>query len=243
MKRAVKTLPTYLLIFAGVAGVVVFVFDLVGVEFFTKDPALIGLLILGVLATGIGIERATTLGRTESAISAIEAFLTNTAVTRRVQGKEEIYKDGIRLVGQAETRIRSVLVGDSMKAPKAFADAVAARLQKLSKQGKPASMVVILVMQKSALPTNFEDLVRERHEIYRRKGVGQFVSVRLIDQENPVGMDYLIIDRRHISISFTPTAETHMLMSSIVIEDQPEIAEQFADWFDNKLIPASAALI
>jgi hypothetical protein len=34
-----------------------------------------------------------------------------------------------------------------------------------------------------------------------------------------------------------------MLMSSIVMEDQPEIAEQFADWFDNKLIPASTALI
>jgi hypothetical protein len=243
VRRTVRLFPALLLIVAGIAGLLVSVFDLVGLDFFTKDPALIGLLMVSLISTGLGIERATTLRGIQSTMGAIGDHLNRSAKTKRLEGTDAIYKDGARLVGQAESQIRSVLVGEGMKAPRFFAMAAAKRLQELMKAGKPASMTVILVLPKNAIPANFRELVLERHELYRKKGVGELVSVYVIEQDQAIGMDYLIVDRQHVAISFTPAGQTHTLMSSIVVEDQPELAVHFADWFDNKLLRAARHIV
>jgi hypothetical protein len=243
MKRVAKFASAGLLIAAGIVGLAISVFDLAGIDIFFKDPALIGLLIVGMLAVALGIERVTTLHRLEEAMDGVEEYFQRTARIRRIQGGPDIYKHGIRLVGETESHIRSVLVGNGNKAPRAFATAAATRLQQLKKARKPASMVVVLVLPRAEIPPDFEDIVRERHELYRRKGVGELVSVYVLEQDQAIGMDYLIVDRKHVAISFTPTGQTHDLMSSISIEDQPDIADQFANWFDNKLVRAARPII
>lgn len=246
VRRATDAIVIITLTLAGLIGVLVSIMDLVGFDLggiITKEPAAISLLLLSLISTAIGLERATTGRRANATLDAVEEFLLRSPTMRRIDGRSAIYKDGMRLVSEAQSRIRSFQIAAGVKAPPEFGRAVASRLRELDRQGKPARLDVVIVIDKSLLPPDFESTMRARYQIYEGLGVGHLVAVHLLDQAHPVGMDYLIIDRRHVTVSFTPTAGTHMLMTSIIFEDQPDIANQFAEWFDQKVLPAAERYI
>lgn len=142
MKTIAQWLSTRTLICLGLIGVAISALDLFGIDpqgIVTKETASISLLILGLLASAFGIERATTGRDHAAALKAIELRLSQLPVAaRRVEGNAAIYEEGIRLVSRTDRRIRSIVVGTANKAPIEFVEAVRSRLTELDRSGKPA---------------------------------------------------------------------------------------------------------
>lgn len=246
MRRILDGLVIATLTLAGALGAFVSIADLFGLDvsiLIAKKPDAILLLMLSLLSASIGLERAMVTNRQTRTLETVEKALARSPDTKQVEGKDAIYKCGIRLVDTMESRIRSIVVADGNKAPVDFSQSAAARLNELDRQGKPARFDVVLMLDKEMTPDDLLHRLRTRHQQYVNRGVGHLVAVHVLYQDHPVGMDYLIIDRRHVSVAFTPTAGTEKLMTALVFEDQPEVAGQFAEWFDQRVLPGAERVI
>jgi hypothetical protein len=246
MKRATEILVAATLTVVGMLGAAIAVADLVGldIQFFTsKAPDSVALLVLSLISTSIGLERAAVGQRQAAILENLESFLTRSARVRRLQGTSDIYSDSARLVRAAERRIRSVIVGDALKAPIEFANAAATRLQDQLSRGTSIGFDIVVVVEQENARPDLVDAIKARHALYSGKGIGHLVRVFVLDVPPQVVLDCFIVDRRHATIGLAPTAGSDAIMTAVVFENEPEIADQLAEWFDQRILPAANRVV
>jgi hypothetical protein len=237
-----------MILLVGLAGIAISVMDLFGVNYravFNKSSEDIALLTLALIATSLGVEYLAARWRqTESwrqvalSLESIEQRLSRSSPVRRLDGETAIYADATRLVNLTTRRIRSVVVGEPNKAPVSFSQTVARRLRELNEAGAPGRFDAVIVFSK--VDFDIESLKRnatEKLDAYRAAGLSELVTLKAIGQEMPLGFDILIIDQKHVHIAFPSMRGAHGLMACLVFEDQPEVAQEFANWFDERVWP------
>lgn len=168
-------------------------------------------------------------------LETIETSLSRAILVKQLVGTNEIYLSaGIRLCASFENRLQAVVYTSGPKAPQQWVETVAKRLKDLRKQGLSPTFEVVLVIDKSSLASDFfVTTFTERNRIYERHGVFDLVDIRIIDSKPEVGFDVLIMDSRHVILSFTTKQNVKIVEKGLLFEDKPEIAQPFSEWFDH----------
>lgn len=163
---------------------------------------------------------------------------------RRVTGAPAIYADGVRLVKLTNRQIRSIVVGHPNKTSMDYTRAVASRLKELKATGTPARLdAVVIAEQKQFDIDSLRRSTVDKVGIYKQAGLDGLVSIRALSQVRPVGFDILIIDQQHVGIAFPSIAGAEDLMTGLIFEDQPDVAREFANWFDQRVWPTGTPIL
>jgi hypothetical protein len=166
----------------------------------------------------------------------INEALVQQIFSRRLNGTYEIYSVGRQLCTKLNERMQAVVYTTGPKAPPEWAEAVSSRLAETKAQGVPAKFDVILVANSKLSKTDFVREMDRRNQIYKSRDVFDQVSLWIIDSQPEQGFDVLVLDRKHAIISFTKTAGISTVQSGILFENEPKIASDLSDWFDQLLI-------
>ncbi|MBB4910536.1 hypothetical protein [Actinophytocola algeriensis] len=254
MRRIPAIIAAAMILLVGLIGIAISIMDLFGVNYravFNKSPDDVALLILALIATSLGVEYLAVRWRqTESLrqvahnLESIEQRLSQSSPVRRLDGASAIYADGTRLVNSTTRRIRSVIVGEPNKAPMSFSQTVARRLRELNEAGAPARFDAVIVFNKDNFDiASLKRNTAEKLDAYATAGLSELVTLKAIGQETPLGFDILIIDQKHVHIAFPSMRGAHGLMAGLVFEDQPEVAQEFANWFDERVWPNGTLVV
>jgi hypothetical protein len=198
----------------------------------SRNPLSLVLAIVGLLATALGLERVGRFRRHEQQMTRLESLLTEARGGQLLIGTDEIYRTATRLCSTTNKHIRTIIIGRSAKAPREWPIAVANRLREMRRLGTDMKFDAIIAVDFDNLPPDFIEGIDTRFSIYERNGVKDLVSLYLMDLRPTIGFDVVIFDRNHVNISFSQLAGVNRLQRALHFENQPEIASEFADWFD-----------
>lgn len=246
MNRAsqfLEFLTNSVLVLIGVLGVFVTVIDFIGwnISIITpKAPTDLILLIVGLLAFALGLERIIRFKRSEQQLNRIETLLKSRQTVQHIVGHNETYQVINCLCNKANDQIRVFIEASTKEfsAPQKWPDTVARRLKKLKVQRKPARMDVIISANVQEQGQDFQKQMSKRFEVYQRHEVTQYVDRYIFDVQNFLGFDVFIIDNNAV-IAFRNSNENNAVHSALLFENQKELADRLIRWFD-KFIKGSA---
>lgn len=153
-----------------------------------------------------------------------------------LSGDQEIYRSAIRLYESVSDQVRVVQIAGGPQPPDWYGETAAKILSAKKSCGKLVKFDGLLVLDLENLPKDFVARMAARLSIYDRHGVADLVSVYLLHSPHPVGLAVFIVDRKHAHISLTKKSGIKNLQSAIVFENQPLIAADLADWFDQLVV-------
>lgn len=235
-----ESITSFMLILVGLVGITIGIFDFVGLEnkllSITKDPITLVLLTIGLLSLAVGLERVIRLRHQNKQFDQIERLLAKSSGGQFLKGVDEIYGTTMRLCSAVQNNIKTIVFASGPKAPHRWAETVARRLRETKQSGAPAKFEVVIALDFDQLAVDFKQNMEARNKLYERFGVFDLVSLNLLNIKPCVGFDILILDRRHVVIGFTTFTGIRQLQSAILFENQPHIASEFADWFDQFII-------
>jgi hypothetical protein len=119
-----------------------------------------------------------------------------------------------------------------------FSHAVARRLKGLRDAGTPARFDAVIIVDQDHFDVDaLRRNTAHKLAVYQEAGLAGLVSLKAMGQVKPIGFDILIIDQKHVHIAFTSIADAQGLMTGLVFEDQSDVAQEFAAWFDQRVWP------
>ncbi len=235
LDRIIENIATCLLIIIGLAGFAIGLADFVGWEppfLPQKVPLLVILLIVGLLASAIGLERVGRFRRHDQQLERFENLMARSLGGQHLVRYNEVYDSMTRHVGTLHKRLRTMAVGRSITSPDEWAKTVARRLQETKRAGAPAKFEAILAVDFDNLPPDFQQGIESRLNLYKKAGVRDLVSLYILDLKPPIGFDVHIVDKEHLILALTTLAGVKDTPYGISFENQPLIASEFADWYD-----------
>lgn len=149
--------------------------------------------------------------------------------------RDEVYSVGIQLVGEAEDKIRAIVLGSGAKAPRTWALAVYRRLRQKRHSRPPLIFESIVAFDFDDPPPEMNRQVNGRFRLQERYGVRDQVHLSFLNQKPLVGIDVLIIDDKHVIVA--ATAGRRKLQEADLFYDQPEVTRWWIQWFDRMLLP------
>jgi hypothetical protein len=243
LKRTIDKLSSGVLIIIGVLGITLSIADFAGWEkliLISKDPLYMLLGFVGLLALSLGLERATHFQTIDRQIEDLRSLLARSAGGQHLKGYNEIYEAAIRLCSSADQQIRTVVFNTSPikkpKTPQEWARAIAQRLQDSRKINRPVKLEAVIAVDFDFVKASDMAPFKERYKLYKKFGVADLYMPRLLEAKSPIGLDIFIIDRDHVIIAFTVSEGLRELQRGILFENQPQLASEFADWFDQQII-------
>ena len=154
-----------------------------------------------------------------------------------LRGPTEIYNSALRLYSSVEQQVRVFQIAGGPRPPDDYAEATAKILQERKQAGRPVTFEAYLLLNLKKVPSNFKESNENRLGLYGKYGVRDLVSLHLLDSASPIGFDVWIVDRKHAHISLTTLAGVDQLQCAIVLENQPQIVSDIADWFEKRVRP------
>ncbi|MEK7727931.1 MAG: hypothetical protein AAB354_05915 [candidate division KSB1 bacterium] len=221
------------LVLVGVVGLVIGIAD-----YAKNDDKILYLILLttATLSIGLGIERVIRFRRLEQHLSIVSKLLTGSIGCHQLVGQNEVYGTAIRLANTAQSQIRALVIGKSTKAPPEFAEAIARKLRESKQSGVPIKYEAALVVDFEKATKDFYDGIDRRLSTYKKFGVSDLAEIYLLDLKPPTGFDMFIVDRNHVIIGITKLSGVNSLQQGLLFENQPAIASEFADWYDQNII-------
>jgi len=151
--------------------------------------------------------------------------------------KEEIYPAVTRIIGIANQRIRIILLESRPSPPDEVLDAIAERLHI-----KKVRYDLVMVLGRNSVDLGrYEDTHKklvQRLESLSHEATEHYM-LWVLETEKTICFDTIIIDKKHIGIGFTQFPPGKDVQNAIMFKNHPELAEKFADWFDNMIVPQS----
>ncbi|SFE31409.1 hypothetical protein [Nitrosomonas sp. Nm166] len=171
-----------------------------------------------------------------------QKFLLNLLGGRFLSNYKEIYSCLISLATNAETEIQLLVYGQIWldKQPDSWSEELANHLKTQRDNylnDINYKVVACLSMQEQH---EFFDTLKKRLDIYEQHEVSDLVKLRLIDDNKPIGLNVLIIDRKHVALTFPHHGENEV-NSCIIFEGRDEIAQRLASWFDDGVFNQAAS--
>jgi hypothetical protein len=161
----------------------------------------------------------------------------------RLQGPLQINDAFESLAAISSKRIQLLIqvLAPEPHLPESLADTIARRIEETSRRGVPIKYDPVLVLDSDTVSPEFRKSLRRRSEVFARRNVAQFVQPRYFHQRFAFGVDILIVDRTHLLLALNTVPAAATMQVGFMFKDQPEIATEFADWFDQILMPNTAA--
>lgn len=239
-KKLSEYLSALVLLLCGLASITISILDIF--DFFQLFPGTKGvdiaiLSVLGIVSFTLGVERLTTFRQIEHDFESVKKLILSTAASRELQGNQEIYAEGARLVQKANYHLRTIVFSTGPKAPDSFVSAVIKRMKEVKEQGHYLQYEVILAFNLETLPKDFWAKNDKRiNDYYKKAGVRDQLAIYLLDVKHPIGLDVLIVDEQHVTLGFPTVEKISSLQSGLSFENQPELAKKFSGWYDQVLL-------
>lgn len=195
------------------------------------------------LFSGVGVALAFTIGRL-----IYKRFFAKGAVhlptCRKLQGSSEINGvfELIAAGGLKRIQLLIQVLGPKPHLPESIAETIARRIQETTRLGIPIKYDPILVFDTEKPPAGFIEGILRRDDVFSKHGVRQFVRPRYLAQKHNGGVDILIVDRTHLLLLLNTVPDAQAMQVGFLFKDQPEIASEYSDWFDQVLMPSSKYL-
>jgi hypothetical protein len=249
LKILIDKLSAGLLIITGMLGITLAVADFAGWEkliLASKNPLTMILGFIALLSLSLGLERVIHFQSIDRQFESLKSLLARSSGAQHLKNYEEIYNTAIKLCGLANQQIRTVLFNPrpltTPKTPQEWAQAIARRLRDSRKSKKPVTLEAVIAVDFNFLKATDMDPFKERYNVYKKIGVSDLYKPRLLNTINPIGLDVFIIDRKHVILAFTMAEGLTDLQRGILFEDQPMLASEFADWFDQQIFRRAVPL-
>lgn len=242
LSRIADNLVAYLLLVVGLSGSVIGFTDFIGwdISLLTpKTPISLTLLTVGLLATALGVERIVAYRRLEEHLERLEALVASSRGGQQLIGAEQIYGAMARIVSLAERRIRCLIIDNKERSPKKLTEVVAQRLRSLDRAGIPVKFEAVIAADLDKPSPDFLSWIIDRKNIYDQHKAMHLISLRLLDMEPPFGFDIYIVDQEHIFLLFSKLLGSERASVAILFENQPSIAKDFIDWYDDAVMKSS----
>lgn len=158
---------------------------------------------------------------------------------RRLGSPSEINATVESLVAGSTKRIQLLIqvLGENPHLPDSLAETIARRISERNRLGIPIKYDPVLVFDSEHPPKGFVKALLARGEVFSRHGVAQFVRPRYLDQKHTLGADILIVDKKHLLIALNTVPDAEGMQVGFLFEGEGEISSEFADWFDQVLMP------
>jgi hypothetical protein len=158
---------------------------------------------------------------------------------RRLQSTPNINGAFVSTAATGSKRIQLLIqvLGPKPHLPEEVASTIAHRIDETRRLGVPIKYDPVLVFNSEAPAPGFLEGVLRRNDVFAELGVDQFVRPRYLDQRNNVGADVLIVDRKHLLIALNTVPAAQSMQVGFLFTDQPALAEEFSDWFDQIVMP------
>jgi hypothetical protein len=225
-----------LLTFGGLAGFaegLLEMFTNLHFPFINRGPTEISLTLIGLIAMMLGLEYQRLHHKLTSHQDHVERLLASGLGGRLLHGKNAVYGAALDSVSSAKRSIHTIIWGYAPRATEWFMEGVARRLQETMKSGNPIRYEVVFVVKVSDLsdPSTFVKDVERRFDLFRRHGVENQVTLRIIDSDDRIGFDMLIVDETDVHIAYSMLPQATQVQESICFENQPRLGASLAAWY------------
>lgn len=152
--------------------------------------------------------------------------------------KIQIHNRMIDLATQAKNDIRLLIYGtDWLEFPTdEWSIKLATYLKAKNSRGDAGFTykVVCCLQCDGANLNNFYEKLKNRFQIYKECGVSHMIDLQFINDNQPIGLNLLVIDGIHSAISFS-TEGAKDVNTCVFFEHNPRISGKFKSWFDNTI--------
>jgi hypothetical protein len=203
------------------------------------DAATLSLVLITVLMIAYGVERYVNYTQLDERLSNLETQL-STAVGGRLVNKK-IYDSAATLLDTFENKIRTVVVTAGPKTPPSFAENVAQKLKERKKLGYAVKYEIVLVLSANQVVDldHFEKANNDRIGLFNTYGVADAIALFVLESNTAANFDVMIVDRNHVYLGYSLSRGIDKLESAILFENQPQLAQSLADWFDGAVLSKS----
>lgn len=230
----IERLTSVSLILAGLTGLGAEAASLLGWTDGERNREALILYILALLAIGIGLERYGLFHQYDQRLQRVDELLRRGLGGRHLEGQDEGYREAARLCTTADRTIRALIVGGP-KAPPYFIETIARRLRELNRFGSGANFVVVLAIDPDQLPDNFVEQNDRRFGALERFKVRHLVHLYILELKPAVGMDVLLVDRKHVFVGFATSPSDVRSQDTVLFENEPQLASSLVDWFTGSI--------
>jgi len=206
------------------------------------DPAAIVLVLVTLLCGAYGTERLFYAAQVNQRLVGIEDRLTRPVGGQLLKNYDQIYRSAASICKTAEKEIRTLAVASDRKSPSYFADQVVERLKQLKQMNRPARYDAVAVLDSAKVQDansvqNLVQIIDERSQIYEKSNVGDLFHRYIIVSDRPLAFDVVLVDKRHVMYGFTSLKDGPRLDNAILFENQTDMADATADWFERTVFP------
>jgi len=166
----------------------------------------------------------------------IESVLERSLGGHYLKSSDEVYAAGARLTAHMERKLRTIVYGKGAKGTRQWAETTAKRLKHLKDTGIFPEFHIVIAIDLQSVPANFQVEIDQRFKVFEKHGVGDTLSLYLLDVKPVLGSDVYVVDKAHVIINPVPFPDVNT-QRAILFENQPLIAEDYAEWFDNYVRP------
>ena len=191
-----RNVDSVILSMVGIVSVVI------GVLNYSKLEGLI-LFTIGLICTSITIERFFKFENIEERLNELKKIIQTMIPAVLIEGADEIYRNAIEIIDDAESVIRATSFGKEERTPDYYLEAIAKKLKKSEEDGKPIEYRVVMSLEKK----------NKRSEILDEFGVEKWFKRGYV--ETKWGLDVLIIDNKHLIIAFPELTADETLRKGI----------------------------
>ena len=224
IESVIEQLMNWTLIISGAFGSALGIINLVS----NSQPDQIkssSLLLLGLIALGLGLERLITYKRFERTIE-------NLAGGIRLDSWDEIYVAASELVQSAKFQIRATAFSqDKWAGPTKYLE-LTAKKAKFLKNSKRDFLYKVVFGYTGNPSSYFAKHILLRSNIFERYGVRDMLRMKRI--ETKWGADFLIVDNHSLIIAF-PQYKSQNLRVGIKFVNQPQLIEPITIWYDEQI--------
>jgi hypothetical protein len=211
-------------VFAGLISIADLIFDLEGTSLFKAFPS-ITLLLLALVATGLGLEKLV-------AYRKLERVIERSAGGIRLDTWDEVYAAAFELVRSAKTLVRATAFGRGKWAgPDEYLELIAKTAKSRHESRANFLYKVVFGYEEEPDPDRARHILHRR-EIFRRHQVSHML--RMKHTFSSWGLDLLIVDDKHLIIAF-PQVQAQSLGTGIKFVDQPAFVQPIAEWYDERV--------
>jgi hypothetical protein len=224
IQSIIEQLTNWTLIISGALGSVLGIVDLVinsQTDFFKS----LTLLLLGLIALGLGLERLLTYKKLEKTLESLAGGI-------RLESWDEIYGAAAQLAQSAQSQIRATAFGQGKWAGPSSYLKLITQIAKSREQSHGTFLYKVTFGYDEKPDADRAKHILERLDTFREQKVSHMLKLKHLDTKWVV--DFLIIDDHSLIIAF-PQFTRQALRVGLKFVNQPKLVKPIADWYDEQI--------
>lgn len=224
IQSIIERLTNWTLIISGIFGSVLGIVELV-TNSQTDLFKSVTLLLLGLIALGLGLERLITYKKLEKTLESMAGGIW-------LESWDEVYNAATQLVRLADSQIRATAFGHGKwSGPREYLRLIT-KIASFREQSHGTFLYkVVFGYDDNPDPHRAKHII-ERLDMFREEGVAHMLEMKHLSTKWIV--DFLIVDDHSLIIAF-PQLRRSALRAGLKFVDQPKLVGPIAEWYDEQI--------